>query len=132
MPGVVGLSPARRVAPVLVVAAAGGTKLTQILHIPFKHIAVTPAHPIRLRKVYQIFDRLVQLAGIELATRPSYFEFLQLLRRLVEVLSLMPVEIGARGSPVEVAQYAADERVLIASIVSSIAVASLGVSVLAV
>ena len=124
------LAPIRIVAPVLIVtvipvavvriSAARGAKLAQILHVSGEHIAVPPAQLIGVRKVFEILNRLVQLAGIEFALSPSSFEFLELLGSLVKVPSLMTVDAGIRSSHVEVGQHSSYQWVPISSVAIAI------------
>jgi hypothetical protein len=50
------------------------------------------------RKVFEVLNRLVQLAGIKFALSPSSFEFLELRGSLVEVSSLMSAEASIRST----------------------------------
>jgi len=110
------LTPVGIIVRVLLVAAAAGAKLAQILDVSSEHIAVTPTYPVGLGKVFQIVNCLVKLAGIEFASSPSRFEFLEVSGNFVEVLSLMTVETGALSSLTEVAHYAAYRGLLVSSV----------------
>jgi hypothetical protein len=65
--------------------------LAQILDVAREHIAVTSTHSIGVYKVFEIPDRLIQLAAIELALSPSSLKFLEILSNFVEMLSLVSI-----------------------------------------
>ena len=88
-------------------AATAGAELAQILNVPGEHFTVATADAISIRKVVEVFNRFVQLAVIESALGPAFFEFLQFPGSLVEMLPLMAIEIRIPGSHVEIRQHPA-------------------------
>ena len=94
------------VVPVLVVASAAGAKLAQVLEVSSEHIPVTPTYPVGVDKVFEIVNCLIKLASIEFTPGPSRFELLEIPGDFVEMFSLMTVEMGALGRPIEVGHNA--------------------------
>jgi len=67
-----------------------------------------------MRKVVQVLDRFVQLAVIESAPSPSFFEFLEFLGSLLEVLPFMVIETAVIGGCIKIRQNPVYERIAVA------------------
>ena len=95
-------SPSRAVVAAVHRSAPNGRSLVTVI----SPIAVTPVYPVGLGKVFQVVNCFVKLTAIEFAPSPSRLEFLEVPGNFVEVLSLMTVETGALGGPIDVTHYA--------------------------